>query len=420
LKVRPILFLFEGDEGGKDGEKMKILFVPDKFKGSMTAREAAEAMMVGVRGVFPEADLEFVAVADGGEGIVEACRSALGGVIQRTVVRDALGRSVEGEWLLVSIGGERVAVVETSQACGLYRIQETERDLMRSSTQGVGDLFRSIASVGVSKIVAGIGGSATNDLGIGMAEALGFQFWDEKGERVEGIPRNFLKIDRITAPDSLSLPPITVASDVVNPLLGPRGATRVYGFQKGLKLGEVEPMERGHAHVVEVVRRDFGIDFSEREGAGAAGGLGYGLMSFCGAELQSGFDWMARAIGLERKIQEADVIVTGEGSLDSQTLEGKTVCGILRLARIYGKPVYAIAGRIGDEELLRDFFTGMTSIMEPGMTEEESKRNATELTRKAAERMAKGWSDRIKRIPHGVTPTGVRGRTEDNGGKYCF
>ncbi|MES2309977.1 MAG: glycerate kinase [Verrucomicrobiota bacterium] len=372
---------------------MKILFVPDKFKGSMTAVQAAQAMEEGFRDVFPEAELVFAAVADGGEGMIEAFVEVIGGEIQKATVEDALGRKVEGEWLRTVIQGEKTAVIETSQACGLFRILENERQLMKSSTFGVGEFFEKVSSQGITKIIAGIGGSATNDMGTGMAEALGYRFLNQNNEELKAIPANFLSIDKIGPPREWKIPRVVVASDVVNPLLGERGATQVYGFQKGLKKDEVEPMERAHQYLVEIIRRDLGVDYSSREGAGAAGGLGYGLMTFCRAEMRSGFDLIAETTGLEEKIKSADLIVTGEGSLDSQTLEGKTAFGILRLANLYQKPVMAIAGRLADEEKLKTAFYAMTAIMEEGMTVDESKRYAYALTRKAAVRMAKQWKE---------------------------
>lgn len=364
---------------------MFILIAPDKFKGSLTAREAAEAIRAGFRKIFPNASYELLPLADGGEGIIEAFREATGGEIRSATVRDALHRDVQAHWLLLDDG---TAVIESSQANGLWRIAENERDVARSSTCGVGQLIREAIANGASRIIIGIGGSATNDAGLGLAASLGCRFLDASGNALEAIPRNIPRIATIDSSALISLPPIRVACDVSNPLLGSRGATRIYGPQKGLLLEDLESAEAAHSHFAEICDGHFKTDFAEIPGAGAAGGLGYGLMTFCGAALESGFDCIAGALGAEPLISKADLVITAEGSLDSQTLEGKTPFGISKLARKHGIPVYALAGRLADEDLLHAHFDGIASIVNAPMSLEQAIANAPHLLEMAATRLA--------------------------------
>ena len=364
---------------------MFILIAPDKFKGSLTAREAAEAIHKGFRNIFPEASYKLLPLADGGEGIIGAFREAAGGDIRSATVRDALNRDVQADWLLLDDG---TAVIESSQANGLWRIAANERDVPRSSSYGVGQLLKAAAEAGAKSIIVGIGGSATNDAGIGIAAALGFRFLDENGAALEPIPLNFPRIASIASASLPKLPPIRVACDVENPLLGPRGATRVYGPQKGIAPEGLASAEAGHLHFSRLCAGHFGTHFEETPGAGAAGGVGYGLMTFCSATLESGFDCIAAALGVEALIAKADLVITAEGALDSQTLEGKTPYGVARLARRHGVPAYAFAGRLADEELLHQHFQGIASIANAPMSLEQAMADAPRLLELAATRLA--------------------------------
>lgn len=362
-----------------------ILIAPDKFKGSLTARAASEAIHRGFLKVFPAASYKLLPLADGGEGIVDVFREAAGGEIRSATVRDSLGRDVQASWLLLDGG---TAVIESSQANGLWRIAEAERDVPRSSTFGVGQLIREAATAGANQIIVGIGGSATNDAGIGLAATLGCRFLDVSGDAVEPIPRNIPQIAVIDSSSLISLPPVRVACDVSNPLLGPRGATRVYGPQKGVRPKGVEIAEATLARFAEICGGHFKTNFAEMPGAGAAGGLGYGLMTFCKATLESGFDCIAGALGAESLVAEADLIITAEGSLDAQTLEGKTPYGVAKLARKHGVPVYALAGRLADEDLLHSHFDGIAAIVNAPMSLEQAIGNAPMLLETAAARLA--------------------------------
>lgn len=364
---------------------MQIVIAPDKFKGSLTGSEAAEAIRAGFAKVFPSATFDLMPLADGGEGLLEAFSRGVGAATAHNVkVADALGREVSAEFL---ISGE-TAVIESSQANGLYLIRPAERDITRASSFGVGQLIQAAVSAGASRIIIGIGGSATNDAGLGIAAALGCRFLDSNGDAVEPIPANMARIATIDSSQMIDLPPITVACDVVNPLLGERGATRVYGPQKGLLPERADAAEGALRLFSELANAHFGTDFTEVPGAGAAGGIGYGLMTFCGATLESGFDCIANTLGAEERIAAADLVITAEGSLDSQTLEGKTPHGVSRLARKHGIPVYAIAGSLADEELLHAHFDGIASLVNGPMTLEDAVANAPDLLEKAATRLA--------------------------------
>lgn len=364
---------------------MLIVIAPDKFKGSLSGRQAAEAIRSGFAKVFPNADYELIPLADGGEGILDAFQEVAGGKTVETTVSDALGRPVSAKWLMLRDG---TAVIESSQANGLWRISPNDRDVARSSTFGVGELLREAASAGASKIIIGIGGSATNDAGIGLASALGCRFLDADGNPVDAIPLNIPRIASIDFSQLCKLPPILVACDVSNPLFGPRGATRVYAPQKGLPPEGIAQAEASLSHFADICGMSFKSRYENTPGAGAAGGLGFGLMAFCSATLESGFDCVAGALDAERLISKADIVVTAEGSLDSQTLDGKTPLGVSRLARKHGIPVYALAGRVADIGMLRLHYDDIASIMDSPIKLERAIADAPKLLEATAERLA--------------------------------
>lgn len=367
---------------------MRILIAPDKFKGSLSAKQAAEAIARGFSKVFPNSTCTLLPLADGGEGLLDAFQENGNFTLQESTVQDALGRPVTASWLLNKENSRTTAIIESSQANGLWRIAAPDRNPARSSTYGVGQLINAAISAGATEILIGLGGSATNDAGVGLAAALGCQFLDSFNQPLEPIPKNFLKIARIDSTQVQTLPKIRVACDVKNPLLGQRGATRVYGPQKGIAPEELEHAEAGLRHISKIAAKHFGNDFSEQPGAGAAGGLGFGLMTFCHATLESGFDCIAQTLNAEQHIAAADLVITGEGSLDSQTLEGKTPIGVSQLARKHGVPVYALAGKISDPEILQKHFEAMDSILNGSITLEHAIANAAELLEKAATRLA--------------------------------
>src|ERR1700730_640617 len=365
---------------------MKILIAPDKFKGSLSAREVAENVAKGFLDVLPDAKIDIVPVADGGEGTAEVICDALDGAWMKCKARDPLGREIEARYAWIE--NRKLAVMEMSEAAGMRRLAETELDPLRASTFGVGEMMLDAAKRGAQEIIIGLGGSATNDGGFGMARALGFRFFDDR-EELRGPTSDLLKLTRIDRPKDLSLPKIIAAVDVKNPLLGANGATRVFGPQKGATQDKIEMLERSLTKLADVVARDLKVSFRDQPGAGAAGGLGFGLMSFCGAAIRPGFDVVAEAVGLESKIKDVDLVITGEGSLDRQTLEGKTPAGVARLARKFGKKVFAIVGRATEDREARELFDSVYQNARAGMSQEENMKKAAELLRENGRELAK-------------------------------
>jgi glycerate kinase len=356
---------------------MRILIAPDKFKGSLTAREVADNIAVGLREVLPDAKIDIMPMADGGEGTAEVISDALGGKWLTMSAHDARGREIEARYAYID--DRKLAVMEMSEAAGMRRLQPNEYDVDLANTVGVGEMILEAPRHGAREIIIGLGGSATNDGGFGMARALGFRFFEQEKE-LTGSVSELLGLASIKVP-SLSLPKIIAAADVRNVLLGEDGATRMFGPQKGATPDQIEILERVLTRLADMVARDLHVDFRDEPGAGAAGGLGFGLMSFCGAIVRPGFDVVAEAVGLEAKMKDADLVITGEGSLDRQTLEGKTPAGVARLARKLGKRVYAIVGRASEDRPARELFDGVYELTQPGMSEQESIANAGKLLR---------------------------------------
>src|SRR6266516_458723 len=364
---------------------MKILIAPDKFKGALNAREVAENIAKGLRDVRPDAHIEIVPMADGGEGTAEAVCSARGCSWLQCKAHDPLGREIAARfgW----IGSEKLAVMEMSEATGMKRLMATELDPDLATTYGVGEMILDASRQGADQIIIGLGGSATNDGGFGMARALGFRFEQEHDHEQLRVT-DLLALNGIEKPKTLALPTIIAAVDVKNPLLGKNGATRVFGPQKGVTKDQIDKLERALTRLADVVAEEFGFDYRDKAGAGAAGGLGFGLMSFCGAKIRPGFDVVAEAVGLKAKIKDADVVITGEGSLDRQTLEGKTPAGVARLAGKLGKPVFAIVGRAIKDPDVREIFDAVYENARPEMSQEESMGRAAELLRENARELA--------------------------------
>ncbi len=365
---------------------MKILIAPDKFKGSLCAADVASAISRGFLAVWPDAVVVHKPIADGGEGFAEALST------RTTPVRahDALGREVTANygWL-----DESTAVIEMSAASGLWRIAPEERNPLKASTSGTGELIRDAIARSACDILIGIGGSATNDGGIGMAGVLGYRFLDGNSESMEPIPENLSHFKAIKAPASAKpLPRIIAACDVNNPLLGEHGATRVYGPQKGVTPEMIGVLEAGLEHLADLVARDLGCDFRNTPGSGAAGGLGFGLMSFCGAGIRSGFDLVAGYARLAEAIADSDLVITGEGKIDAQTLHGKGPAGVAALARMHNKPVIAFSGihEKGAPAGEAEVFDAVFEICRPGLSTEESMKDAAVLLEALAKDVAIG------------------------------
>jgi glycerate kinase len=366
---------------------MHILIAPDKFKGSLSAREVAENIALGLRDVLRDAKIDIVPMADGGEGTAEVICDALGGSWLKCKARDPVGREIDARYAWID--ERKLAVMEMSEAAGMRRLTESERDPLRATTFGVGEMILDAATRGANEIIIGLGGSATNDGGFGMARALGFRVDYEHEQEHEQKVTCLLDLVKIAKPKELTLPKIIAAVDVRNPLLGENGATRVFGPQKGAADDKIDNLERALAKLADVVSKEFGVDYRDEPGTGAAGGLGFGLMSFCGARIEPGFDVVAEAVRLESKMKDVDLVITGEGSLDRQTLEGKTPAGVARLARKLGKRVFAIAGRREENRQVRELFDEVYELAEPEMSEKENIKRAAELLRERAQELAK-------------------------------
>ncbi|PYK68366.1 MAG: glycerate kinase [Verrucomicrobia bacterium] len=355
---------------------MRILIAPDKFKGSLSAQEVSDNIALGVRDAISDAAIEIAPMADGGEGTADAICKARGGKWVTCSAHGPLGDPIEASYVWL---GES-AVMEMSEAAGMRRLKNGVRDVLRANTFGVGEMLLDAARRGAREIIIGLGGSATNDGGLGLARALGFRFLGENGDELTDVA-SLVDLAQIEPPVGAGVSPaklsqmqparlplqlrIIAAVDVRNPLLGPNGATHTFGPQKGASREQLELLERSLTHLADGVTGDLGCDFRNEPGAGAAGGLGFGLMSFCDAKVQPGFEVVAEAVALEHKIKSADVIITGEGKLDDQTLEGKTPAGVAGLARKLGKRVFAIVGRADANSRARDLFDGVYELGGP-------------------------------------------------------
>jgi len=339
-------------------------------------------MAKGLRAGWPEAVLITCPLADGGEGTIELLVAATGGKTTECEVTGPLGERRLAP--LGILGDGRTAAVEMAAASGLALVPAEKRDPRYTTTAGTGDLIRCALDAGMRRIVVGIGGSATNDGGAGMAASLGVRFLDESGE---DLPHGAIYLNNLEAIDMTGLDPrireaaIVVASDVTNPLLGERGASHVYGPQKGASGYDVELLESALARLAEVASRHTGPGYEQKPGAGAAGGLGFGLMAFLGADLRAGIEVVMSAVGFERKIAGCGLVLTGEGRLDAQTAYGKTVTGVARAAQRHGIPVLALGGDVteGTEKLRELGVTATLGIARGPLSVEESIRGTREL-----------------------------------------
>jgi glycerate kinase len=381
---------------------MKILIAPDKFKGTLSAREVAEAIATGLRDVLPDTNIHMIPMADGGEGTAEVIGEALGASWIKCKAHDPIGREIEARYPWMD--AQKLAVMEMSEAAGMRRLKPSELNPEIATTFGVGEMILDATRRGAKEIIIGLGGSATNDGGFGMAQALGFRFLvsaggkgedkdeEEEVEDVEGLAR----LKEIETPRSLELPRVVAAVDVRNPLLGENGATRVFGPQKRVTPERIDELEQALKRLANVVTEEFGFDYRNTAGAGAAGGLGFGLMSFCGAKVQPGLDVVAKSVGLETKMKDVDVVITGEGSLDRQTLEGKTPAGVAQIARKLKKPVFAFVGRATDDGDVRRLFDGVYQNARPGMSTEENMKRAAELLQDNARQLGEHLKNTVK------------------------
>jgi glycerate kinase len=354
-----------------------ILIAPDSFKASLSAAEVCDAVEAGIRRVTPDAEIVKVPMADGGEGTVQALVDATGGELVTEQVTGPLGEMVSATFGL--LGDTETAVIEMAAASGLPLVPSDKRNPLVTTTYGTGQLILAALEWGRQRLIVGVGGSATNDGGAGMAQALGAKLPDADGAEIAQGGGELAKLHSIDA--SAMTPLLTdarvqVACDVTNPLCGPEGASHVYGPQKGATPEMVQQLDANLAHYADVVRRDLGKDVAQIPGAGAAGGLGAGLVAFCDAELKPGIELVIDAVQLEQKMRGASLVITGEGKIDAQSASGKTPMGVAELAKSLRVPVAAIGGAIGEgAELLHEHGVGLIMpIVDRPMSLEEAMR----------------------------------------------
>ena len=363
---------------------MKILIAPDSFKGSLSSLRFCEIAAEVLPRRLPGCSLVTMPMADGGEGTAECLVQGTGGELVACWVTGPMGEAVEAHYGL--LGDGRTAVVEMAQASGLPLVPEGRRDPLVTTSRGTGELIVHALEQGVERIILGLGGSSTNDAGVGALQALGFRFLDAGGRELGpggGSLTELAKIETDGAHPRLDACELLIASDVTNPLLGERGATRTYGPQKGADEAALAILERAMEHFAELSVQALGRDHRETPGAGAAGGMGFGLLSYLGASLRSGFEVVAEAYGLERILRqgEVDLLITGEGAINFQTAQGKLVGRIAALGKRHNIPVIALAGAVeGDVAELYDAgISSMSSIVDRPMSLEQAMARAETL-----------------------------------------
>ena len=378
---------------------MKIVIAPDSYKGSIYASDAAKAMEDGVRRVLPDAEVVLVPVADGGDGTLETLVETSGGRIITSEVTGPLGETVSAQW--GAMGDGVTAVAEMARTSGLALVRLEDRDPLNATTYGLGEVILEALEAGYRRFILGIGGSATNDAGAGMAQALGVRLLDAGGAELQPGGAALASLARI---DTLGLDPraadadFDVACDVNNPLTGPEGASAVYGPQKGATPEIVEQLDAALANFADVVKRDLGADVDEVPGSGAAGGLGGGIMAFLGGRLRPGVDIVLDTVDLASRLDGADLIITGEGCMDFQTVYNKAPIGVARLAGERRIPVIGVSGSLGD---------GFTDVHEHGIAAAVAITHAPmtldEATERVAELIASATEQALRLVRVGAT-----------------
>ncbi|HEX3011181.1 MAG TPA: glycerate kinase [Syntrophomonadaceae bacterium] len=373
---------------------MKIIAAPDSFKGSLSSIQAASAMEFGIKRANPDLQVIKVPMADGGEGTVQSLVNATGGKIIAVQVKGPLGDDIDAFYGL--LGNGHTAVIEMAAASGLPLIAPGCRDPFKATTYGTGQLIKNALDHGCTEIIVGLGGSATNDGGAGMAQALGVHLLDSQGQELPpgGGSLGLLdKIDLSNIDARIFNTKIIAACDVLNPLCGPDGATYVYGPQKGVPHNSLKLLDQNLSHYGYVIERSLEREIANLPGAGAAGGLGAGIMAFLNARLEKGINMVIRLTGLEQKMADADLVITGEGRLDYQTVFGKTPFGVAATAKKYNLPVVAVAGSLGEgfETLYAQGFDSIFAISDGPITLEQSMDRCEELLASASERIVRLW-----------------------------
>ncbi len=370
---------------------MKIVIAPDSYKESLTALEVATEIEAGFREVFPNAEYLKIPMADGGEGTVAAMVDATGGTLIEVSVTGPIGEPVAASYCLSGDG--TTAIIEMASASGLALVAPHLRNPWKTTSYGTGELIRAALDKGVTHLIIGIGGSATNDGGAGMLQALGVKLLDSSGREIGfggGRLANLDKIDVCDMDPRLKECRIEAACDVNNPLTGPKGASAVFGPQKGAAPEMVAGLDANLIRYAIIITRDLGKQVDQVPGAGAAGGMGAALLAFLGAQLRSGIEIVMEAVGLEAAVKDADLVITGEGRIDSQTINGKTPIGVARMAKRYGKPVIGIAGSLASDAALVQGhgIDAVFSILSQVSTVDEALANAAVNVRTASRNIA--------------------------------
>ncbi len=378
---------------------MKIICAPDSFKESISAIAASSAMADGIRNVLPAAVIDRCPVGDGGEGTLDALLESGGGQRIEVQVAGPFGETVEAFFGI--LGRRQIAFVESAMAIGLPLIPANQRDVMSATSFGVGELLLRAIATESTEVIVGVGGSATNDGGCGMAQALGVRFFDDQDKLIEqpvcGEMLSMIsRIDATSRDPALDDISVTVACDVNNPLTGSDGAARIYAPQKGANAEQVAQLDAGLANLALLIRRDLGIEIEHIAGAGAGGGLGGGLVAFAGASIESGIDTVLNAVNFHERVRDCDLCLTGEGRLDGQSVTGKACIGVAKAAALQDVPTIALVGSVGPgveknlEAGLDDYF-----LIGEGLPVEESMRCAASLIAKAAAKIVHEFTGSI-------------------------
>lgn len=373
---------------------MKVVIAPDSFKDSLDAAGVARAIGAGLAEVWPDAELVECPMADGGEGTMEAILAASQGELRRQVVRGPLGAPVEAGWGWLA--SSRTAIIEMAQASGLQLVPTGQRDACRSSTWGTGELIAAALAAGATRIVLAIGGSATNDGGSGMLRALGLRLLDADGQPLAEGGQALAGLARIDASDldpRLAEVQVEVAADVDNPLCGPHGASAIFGPQKGANPEQVQVLDQALGHFADHCAQLLGKDVRDFPGCGAAGGMGFAAKAFMGARFRPGVEVVADLAGLDALVQDADLVITGEGRFDAQTLRGKTPMGVARVAKRHGVPVVVLAGTLGEgyQQLYAHGIDAAFALASGPMTLERACTEAGVLLQARATDIARLW-----------------------------
>ena len=373
---------------------MKIVIAPDSFKESLSAAGVASALARGLRQALPQAELVECPLGDGGEGTLDAVLAATGGEVRQAQVTGPLGESVKARWGWLA--EQRTAFVEMASASGLELVPKARREVLAATSRGTGELLRAALDEGAERLVLAIGGSATNDGGAGLLQALGVRLLDEHEKALAPGGAALAKLARIELTDlypRLADVEVVIAADVDNPLCGPQGASHIFGPQKGASPAQVRQLDEALAHFAAITAATLGRDVKDQPGAGAAGGVGFAALAFLQATFRPGIEVVAELVGLEAALQGADLALTGEGRLDGQTLRGKTPAGVLRLARRHGVPVVAVAGSLGDgyEALYEQGLAAAFSLVPGPLSLEEALTQAEVLLERTARDIGRLW-----------------------------